>query len=68
MMNGVTEKIMANHKRGKPKNQRAGCLMCKPHKMNGYGHSKRPHKGLNKTGFGKLKDMFLSLIDLKDRD
>jgi len=26
---------MANHKRGKPKNQRSGCLMCKPHKMNG---------------------------------
>lgn len=24
-----------NHKRGRPKNQRAGCLMCKPHKMNG---------------------------------
>jgi len=26
---------MANHKRKKPKNARAGCLMCKPHKMNG---------------------------------
>jgi len=26
---------MANHKRGKPKNSRAGCLMCKPHKANG---------------------------------
>lgn len=24
-----------NHKRKKPKNARAGCLMCKPHKMNG---------------------------------
>lgn len=24
-----------NHKRRKPKNARAGCLMCKPHKMNG---------------------------------
>lgn len=24
-----------NHKRGRPKNRRAGCLMCKPHKMNG---------------------------------
>lgn len=23
---------MANHKRGRPKHQRAGCLMCKPHK------------------------------------
>ena len=26
---------MANHKRGRPKNRRAGCLMCKPHKANG---------------------------------
>ena len=24
-----------NFKRRKPKNKRAGCLMCKPHKMNG---------------------------------
>lgn len=26
---------MANHKRGKPKNARAGCPMCKPWKING---------------------------------
>lgn len=26
---------MPNHKRGRAKNQRAGCLLCKPHKMNG---------------------------------
>jgi hypothetical protein len=26
---------MANHKRGRPKHQRAGCLYCKPHKDNG---------------------------------
>lgn len=24
-----------NHKRRRPKNRRAGCLMCKPHKGNG---------------------------------
>lgn len=24
-----------NHKRGRAKNRRAGCLMCKPWKMNG---------------------------------
>lgn len=24
-----------NHKRGRPKNRRAGCIMCKPNKMNG---------------------------------
>jgi len=26
---------LAHHKRRRPKNRRAGCLMCKPHKMNG---------------------------------
>ena len=26
---------MAHHKRGRPKNARAGCLMCKWHKANG---------------------------------
>ena len=26
---------MAHHKRGRPKNRRAGCLMCKPWKANG---------------------------------
>jgi hypothetical protein len=26
---------MANHKRGRAKNRRAGCLFCKPHKANG---------------------------------
>lgn len=26
---------MAHHKRKRPKNRRGGCLMCKPHKMNG---------------------------------
>ncbi|MDJ0523200.1 MAG: hypothetical protein QNJ90_14110 [Planctomycetota bacterium] len=24
-----------HHKRGRPKNRRAGCLLCKPHKANG---------------------------------
>lgn len=28
---------MANFKRKKHKKRRAGCLMCKPHKMNGAG-------------------------------
>lgn len=26
---------MAHHKRRRPKNRRAGCLLCKPHKANG---------------------------------
>ena len=26
---------MAHHKRGRPKNRRSGCLLCKPWKVNG---------------------------------
>ena len=29
-----------NHKRGKPKNARAGCLMCKYWKINGFGEDR----------------------------
>ncbi len=25
-----------HHKRGRPKSRRAGCLLCKPHKANGF--------------------------------
>ena len=39
------------HKRGKAKNARAGCLMCKPNKMNGWNKDKLGH-----GGFGKLRD------------
>jgi len=28
---------MSHHKKGRPKNRRAGCLMCKPWKVNGTG-------------------------------
>lgn len=30
-----------HHKRKRPKNRRAGCLLCKPWKMNGYGKRRR---------------------------
>ena len=30
-----------HHKRRKPKNARAGCLLCKPHKANGVGEIKK---------------------------
>jgi hypothetical protein len=33
---------MANFKRARPKNARAGCLMCKWFKQNGLGATKRP--------------------------
>lgn len=35
-----------NHKRGRPKNARAGCLLCKPNKMNGYPRG----RGLEQSG------------------
>ena len=48
-----------NHKRGKPKNARAGCLMCKPHKMNGWKETKDfSHSNQRKE--------FISKIDIKE--
>lgn len=41
-----------NHKRCRPKNRRAGCLMCKPHKMNGAGGLRLR---VQKVGFGNLR-------------
>ena len=41
-----------NHKRGRPKNRRAGCLLCKPHKANGFNkHEKLGGVG----GFSKIR-------------
>lgn len=34
---------MANHKRRRPKHQRAGCLMCKPHKDERTNQPVRPN-------------------------
>jgi hypothetical protein len=39
-----------NHKRGRPKAARAGCLMCKPNKF-GHGMERK----LGHRGFGKLR-------------
>lgn len=30
-----------NHKRGRPRNRRAGCKMCKPWKVNGFRTGRR---------------------------
>lgn len=48
-----------NHKRGKAKNQRDGCLMCKPNKMNGWNKDKLGH-----TGFGNIKATIHAKQDL----
>ena len=39
---------MANFKRGKAKNARAGCLMCKPHKVNGAKQDRLGRLGLQR--------------------
>lgn len=52
-----------NHKRGKRKNARAGCLMCKPNKMNGW------KKGINSFGhfgFGKIRGEYFAQRDIRD--
>ena len=51
-----------NHKRGKRKNARAGCLLYKPNKMNGWNKDKLGH-----SGFGNLKMVVLAKRDLRGR-
>lgn len=48
-----------HHKRSKAKNQRAGCLMCKPNKMNGANKLELGHRG-----FSKLKKDRAALDDI----
>ena len=54
-------KEIMNHKRGKRKNARAGCLLCKPNKMNGWNKDRLGH-----TGFGKLKKVLIAKKDQRD--
>jgi hypothetical protein len=54
-----------NHKRGKPKNARAGCLMCKPHKMNGAKRS-RGLQPVGKTVASNQMNEFLARIDVNE--
>jgi len=49
-----------NHKRKRPKNARAGCLLCKPNKMNGAGNPLE----LGHAGFGKLRREAAAQADL----
>lgn len=51
-----------HHKRGKRKNARAGCLMCKPNKMNGW--AKNAHLG--HAGFGKIRREMAASDDMKE--
>ena len=52
---------MANHKRRRPKNRRAGCLMCKPHKANwakgSHNHQTRQEKKARQSEKEQRREM-----------
>lgn len=48
-----------NHKRKRPKQTRAGCLLCKPNKL-----GKGAEKKLGHRGFGKLRKEAAAAQDL----
>lgn len=50
-----------HHKKRKAKNARAGCLMCKPNKVNGANKQRLGH-----AGFGKLRTTEHAAADLHD--
>ena len=50
-----------NHKRNRPKQSRAGCLLCKPNKLGKGMENKFGHRG-----FGKLRDEAAAKQDLID--
>ncbi len=54
---------MAHHKRRRSKDRRAGCLMCKPHKMCAW--SKERPEVLHR-GFGPIRDKAHAQADLND--
>lgn len=49
-----------NHKRHRPKNARAGCLLCKPNKANGSKHRLE----VGHTGFGNIRCEIAARADL----
>lgn len=51
-----------NHKRGRPKNRRAGCLLCKPNKANGLKHRLE----VGHAGFGKIRRELRARADLNE--
>lgn len=55
-----------NHKRGRPKNRRSGCLMCKSHKMNGYNDESLNSTGGKPVNFRGARNRVYSENDLKE--
>jgi hypothetical protein len=56
------ERKCVHHKRKCSKNGRAGCLLCKPNKMNGWAK----HRVLGHVGFGKLRREIVAQEALKE--
>jgi hypothetical protein len=54
-----------HHKRYKRKKVRAGCLMCKSHKMNG---ASKTTLSVDKVGFSTLRDKYHTNLDLKEKE
>lgn len=54
------KEVYMHHKRGRTKNRRAGCLMCKPNKMNGWRKDQLGHRG-----FSKIKKEIAAKEDLR---
>lgn len=54
---------MANFKRKRHSNARAGCAMCKPHK---HGKGANPDTGVHHSGFGKIKKLIHTEQDLQE--
>jgi hypothetical protein len=48
-----------NHKRGRAKNQRAGCLLCKPQKANGADRRTLAEKRADAAARRELADLGL---------
>lgn len=51
-----------NHKRGRPKSRRAGCLMCKPHKAGICNDETRVYH----KGFGKIRKLAAAKADMTE--
>ena len=57
---------MASHKRKRPKNRRAGCLWCKPWKMNGFSRRTRPD-GERYSDHRRRRAAELAIADFRTR-
>ncbi len=47
---------MAHHKRRRAKNQRSGCIFCKPHKQNGWSPFRDPKRTDRQTWEAREKE------------